>query len=255
MRHLSAWAAAFLFFAGFFLAFFDFWGDTPGPEFCGNSRERGPRSPRNRARGFDPPWGTGRGVGAAGPRRGRRAFFARGRGGGGPSGNAPGAGRGGGFPPGEGGRGRTAARRKTGRRLRGHRGPAAGAGAPGGRLPGGGAGGAARGHTGSNPAGRAQGGKSAGRAGRGAGFFGAAPIFGGGGRKNPRFCFIRKRGFSPAFLCRIRADFFRKPCAFHRVAFSAGRSDEYVAAGKKAKTKSRRRGREKNRRAKREGTP
>ena len=75
-----------------------------------------------------------------------------------------------------------------------------------------------------------------------------------GGRKNPRFCFIRKRGFSPAFLCRIRADFSRKPCAFHRVAFSARRSDECVAAGKKAKTKSRR-GREKNRRAKREGTP
>ena len=77
MRHLSAWAAAFLFFAGFFLAFFDFWGDTPGPEFRGISRERGPRSPPNRAREFDPPWGTGRGAGAAGPRRGRRAFFLR----------------------------------------------------------------------------------------------------------------------------------------------------------------------------------
>ena len=47
-------------------------------------------------------------------------------------------------------------------------------------------------------------------------FFGA-PLLWGGGRKNPRFCVIRKRGFSPAFLCRIRADFSRKPCAFHRL--------------------------------------
>lgn len=83
MRHLSAWAAAFLFFAGFFLAFFDFWGDTPGPEFRGNSRERGPRSPANRARGFDSPLGAravrpGAGArGRPGARRGRRAFFLR----------------------------------------------------------------------------------------------------------------------------------------------------------------------------------
>lgn len=205
MRHLSAWAAAFLFFAGFFLAFFDFWGDTPGPEFRGNSRERGPRSPRNRARKFDPPLGAravrpeagargrpGRGAGGA-------LFFARGRGGGGPSGGAPGAGRGGDFLSGEGGRGRAAARRKKGRRLRGHRGPAAGAGAPGGRLPGGGAGGAARGHTGSNPAGRAQGPNPAGRAGRGGVFFGA-PFFLGGGRKTS-FSLNKEAGFfRPLFL-------------------------------------------------------
>lgn len=273
MRHLSAWAAAFLFFAGFFLAFFDFWDDTPGPEFRGNSRERGPRSPRNRAREFDPPlgaravWPGGRGAGAAGPGRGRHAFFSRGRGGGGPAGarrargaaaasrraKAGGAGRRrgekrGGACAGTGGLRRARARRAGGCPAAGRAGQrggtrgqirraAAGRGGPG---------------AGGKSAGRV--GRGAGFLGRGAGFFGAAPIFGGGGRKNPRFCFIRKRGFSPAFLCRIRADFSRKPCAFHRVAFSARRSDECVAAGKKAKTKSRR-GREKNRRAKREGTP
>lgn len=36
---------------------FDFWGDTPTPEFCENSHERGPRSPAGTAQGFDPSFG------------------------------------------------------------------------------------------------------------------------------------------------------------------------------------------------------
>lgn len=39
---------------------FDFLGDTPTPEFCENSRERGPRSPAGTAQGFDPPLGPHR---------------------------------------------------------------------------------------------------------------------------------------------------------------------------------------------------
>ena len=39
---------------------FDFWGDTPTPEFCENSHERGPRSPAGTAQGFDPPLGPHR---------------------------------------------------------------------------------------------------------------------------------------------------------------------------------------------------
>lgn len=56
---------------------FDFWGDTPTPEFCENSRERGPRSPAGTAQGFDPPLGphrsaAGTGGGCAGAGRVRR---------------------------------------------------------------------------------------------------------------------------------------------------------------------------------------
>ena len=39
---------------------FDFWGDTPTPEFCETSHERGPRSPAGTAQGFDPPLGAHR---------------------------------------------------------------------------------------------------------------------------------------------------------------------------------------------------
>ena len=39
---------------------FDFWGDTPTPEFCENSHERGPQSPAGTAQGFDPPLGAHR---------------------------------------------------------------------------------------------------------------------------------------------------------------------------------------------------
>ena len=37
-----------------------FWGDTPTPEFCENSHERGPRSPAGTSQGFDPPLGPHR---------------------------------------------------------------------------------------------------------------------------------------------------------------------------------------------------
>lgn len=121
MRHLSAWAAAFLFFAGFFLAFFDFWGVTPGSRISRKFTREGAAVPSKPRPGIRSPLGGagrsagGRGAGTAGgAARAARFFFARGRGGGGPSGGAPGAGRGGGFPPGEGGRGRAAARQKRG---------------------------------------------------------------------------------------------------------------------------------------------
>lgn len=45
---------------------FDFWGDTPTPEFCENSHERGPRSPAGTAQGFDPPLGAQRNAAARG---------------------------------------------------------------------------------------------------------------------------------------------------------------------------------------------
>ena len=44
---------------------FDFLGDTPTPEFCENSRERGPRSPAGTAQGFDPPLGPHRNAAGA----------------------------------------------------------------------------------------------------------------------------------------------------------------------------------------------
>ena len=56
---------------------FDFWGNTPTPEFCANSHERGPRSPAGTAQGFDPPLGAtpergGRGAAAVPESSGRR---------------------------------------------------------------------------------------------------------------------------------------------------------------------------------------
>lgn len=60
--------SCFSFFCRIFSGVFSFLGgDTPGPEFRGNLRERGPRSPANRARGFDSP------LGAHARRRGGRA--------------------------------------------------------------------------------------------------------------------------------------------------------------------------------------
>ena len=44
---------------------FDFWGDTPTPEFCENSHERGSRSPAGTAQGFDPPLGSRRNAAGA----------------------------------------------------------------------------------------------------------------------------------------------------------------------------------------------
>ena len=49
-----------------------------------------------------------------------------------------------------------------------------------------------------------------------------------------RFFITRGRAFPARALCRIRADFARKVCAFYRVAFFAPQSDECVAAGKRA---------------------
>lgn len=56
---------------------FDFWGNTPTPEFCENSHERGPRSPAGTAQGFVPPLGAtpergGRGAAAVPESSGRR---------------------------------------------------------------------------------------------------------------------------------------------------------------------------------------
>ena len=209
--------------------------DTPGPEFRENSRERGPRSPANRARGFDPPWG------AHARRRGGRARAHPGAGRSDPwgGGHTPGrtarlratraaafrraheAGRGGGFRRAQAGRamGGGAADKRAGafgraRRACGGRG---GAGRP---FPGGGVAPAAQGRTGPNPAGRA--------GGRGGGFSGGAgtrwaaagPRSGGGGkggsfcagvcrviapargggRKKAAFSHIRKRVFRPLFF-------------------------------------------------------
>lgn len=44
---------------------FDFWSNTPTPEFCENSHERGPRSPAGTAQGFDPPLGSRRNAAGA----------------------------------------------------------------------------------------------------------------------------------------------------------------------------------------------
>lgn len=114
--------SCFSFFRRIFLAFFDFWGVTPGSRISRKFTREGaavPSKPRPGIR--SPPWGRGpfgrgpgrgdgRGRGAGGAlffcaRAGRRRAF---------GGGAPGAGRGGGFPPGEGGRGRAAARQKRG---------------------------------------------------------------------------------------------------------------------------------------------
>ena len=47
-------------------SFFCFVANTPTPEFCENSRERGPRSPAGTAEGFDPPLGAQRSAAARG---------------------------------------------------------------------------------------------------------------------------------------------------------------------------------------------
>lgn len=239
MRHLSAWAAAFLFFAGFFLAFFDFWGVTPGSQISRKFTREGAAVPSKPRPGIRSPLGGagrsagGRGAGTAGGAARAARFFLR----------AGGAAAGLRRARRARGAAATSCRAKAGgagqRRGEKKGGACAGTGGPrrararrAGGCPAAGRAGRRGGHTGPNPPGGG-GARRAGRRGanppgaRGAApvflarrrFLGAAPIFGGGGRKNPRFCFIRKRGFSPAFLCRIRADFFRKPCAFHRVAF------------------------------------
>ena len=59
-------------------------------------------------------------------------------------------------------------------------------------------------------------------------------VFGPGAPGKKRFLITRGRAFPARALCRIRADFARKVCAFYRVAFFAPRSDECVAAEKRA---------------------
>ncbi len=181
--------SCFSFFRRIFLAFFDFWGVTPGSRISRKFTREGAAVPSKPRPGIRSPLGGagrsagGRGAGAAGPRRGRRAFFCaragRRRAFGGRAGRGarrrlpvgrrragPGSGaakkraapaRAQGARGGRGRAGRAVARRRGGRR---------GAGAHGVKSGGPGAGA-----------------KSAGRAGRGGVFFGA-PFFWGGGRKN-----------------------------------------------------------------------
>lgn len=157
--------SCFSFFCRIFSGVFSFLGgDTPGPEFRENLRERGPRSPANRALGFDPPLGgtrqAARRAGADTPWRGpvgspgRRAHpWAGGKAPGGAGGCLPAGTRSGArrrFPPGHRRGARwAAARRKNGAaRLSGHAGLVAGAGARAGRSPAAGR----RGGTGANGA-------------------------------------------------------------------------------------------------------
>lgn len=83
MRHLSAWAAAFLFFAGFFLAFFDFWGVTPGSQISRKFTREGAAVPSKPRPGIRSPLGGagrsagGRGAGTAGGAARAARFFLR----------------------------------------------------------------------------------------------------------------------------------------------------------------------------------
>ena len=52
--------------SSFGAVFFCFGTNTPTPEFCENSHERGPRSPAGTAQGFDPPLGAQRNAAARG---------------------------------------------------------------------------------------------------------------------------------------------------------------------------------------------
>ena len=252
----------------FWAADFDFWGDTPTPEFCENSRERGPRSPGGTAEGFDPPLGAhrnaaARGGGCAGagrarrkgggvPRQaGRRRAFAgatrRGR----YAGRSDGR-----FRRGRPGRSFRAAGRKRGAGgawpREPHKGRVSGATARGGHVSGRRGAGGVRRLSGAD-AGNARAGAAVygGRAGYSRGAAGGVPgraknaltcaacvglratggKDGSGAGEKARFRYIRKR-FSPGHgLCRFRADLSPKPCRFGRVAFSAARSDECVTPG------------------------
>lgn len=123
-------------------AFLFFGANTPGPEFRGNSRERGPRSPATGSQGFDPPLGaqafaeqSGK-VCLAGARggRGRRASAGSGR----PFRGAHAAARAAGFAAGAGrhtaGLGAAAGRARGKAARRGLRAADAGAGPRGGKT-------------------------------------------------------------------------------------------------------------------------
>lgn len=199
MRHLSAWAAAFLFFAGFFLAFFDFWGVTPGSRISRKFTREGAAVPSKPRPGIRSPLGGagrsagGRGAGTAGGAARAARFFLRA---GGAAAGLRGARR---------ARGAAAASRRAkaggaGRR-RGKNGaaPVRAQGACGG------AGGAARGHTGPNPPGGG-GARRAGRRGqirraRGARrrfFWRGADFWGRRAKKSP-FLLYKEAGFFARF--------------------------------------------------------
>ena len=157
---------------------FDFWGDTPTPEFCENSHERGSRSPAGTAQGFDPPLGSRRNAAGAARRlcrsqAGGGALAAVCLGGRGAGVVSPGR-RGQGAVPGRGGRFRDAGSRSlpSGRRREAGRGRACPREAHKGRV----AGAAARG----------------GRQGRG-----GSPLPGRGGRRRG------KNGCTQRGLCRV----------------------------------------------------
>ena len=203
--------SCFSFFAGFFLAFFDFWGVTPGSRISRKFTREGaavPSKPRPEIR--SPLGGAGRsaggrGAGAAGPRRGRRAFFCARAGRRRAFGGRAGRGARRRLPAGRRRAGPGGGTAKTGRRLRGRRGTRGGRGRAGravARRRGGRRGAGAHGVKSGGPGGRdgpGAGAKSAGRAGRGGVFFGA-PFFLGGGRKTS-FSLNKEAGFfRPLFL-------------------------------------------------------
>ena len=200
---------------------FDFWGDTPTPEFCENSHERGPRSPAGTAQGFDPPLGAtpgrgGRGAAAVPESSGRRRT----------GGGVPRRARGGRFSPGRRGQGAVP-------------GDAAGASGRGGRRARGGKAGAAPRCRGAADGGA---GKTAAPSAACVGFQATSAIEAAGGRKSS-FLPYKEALFSGRGSCQIRAVLRPDPCRFGRVAFSAAQSDECVTpggAGEKPRRKTKR---------------
>ena len=252
-------------------AVFDFWCDTPTPEFCENLHERGPRSPAGTAQGFDPPLGPHRS--AAGTPRAvcagvkqaaahwrrcasagaARAVFA------GAARAKRSAGRRGGRFRGAGSRSLPSGRRREAGRGRdwpreAHKGRVAGT------WPGG----AAQAVFGAFRVGSGEGAAGAGWQGRGGcplpghggrrrgkmaapsaacvGFQATSAIEAAGGRKSP-FLPYKEALFSGRGSCQIRAVLRPNPCRFGRVAFSAAQSDECVTpggAGEKPRRKTKR---------------
>ena len=259
---------------------FDFWGDTPTPEFCENSHERGPRSPAGTAQGFDPPLGahqsaagTARAVCAgvkraaahwrrcasagaaravfAGAARAKRSAGRRGgrfRGAGSrslPSGRRREAGRGRDWPR-EAHKGRVAGTAARGGHVAGRRGAGGFRGFPG-RKRGRRGGRRARGSK-AEAAARCRGtagggaGKTAAPSAACVGFQATSAIETAGGRKSP-FLPYKEALFSGRSSCQIRAVLRPNPCRFGRVAFSAAQSDECVTpggAGEKPRRKTKR---------------
>ena len=186
---------------------FDFWGDTPTPEFCENSHERGPRSPAGTAQGFDPPLGPHRS--AAGAARTVCAGVKRAA-----------------------AHWRRCASAGAARAVFGAFRGGSGEGAAGGK-----AGAAARCRGAAGGAG-----KTAAPSAACVGFQATSAIEAAGGRKSP-FLPYKEALFSGRGSCQIRAVLRPNPCRFGRVAFSAAQSDECVTpggAGKKPRRKTKR---------------